>query len=103
MPSSAPLRKKEARPLPASLLKKKVKISSLLAAPSAITEMGKVLVFNYDGNEDIQPAEDPGPMDVYFERDTNQDLMPIVNLKVPNTINFYFEVDTNGDIEPREV
>jgi len=87
----------------ASYVKKKIKISSLLAAPSAITEMGKVLAFNYDVNGDVQPAEDPGPMDVYHERDTNNDLMPIENLKVPNTINFFFEIDTNGDIMPREV
>jgi len=87
----------------ASYVKKKIKVSSLLAAPSAITEMGKVLAFNYDVNGDVQPAEDPGPMDVYHERDTNQDLMPIADLKVPNTINFYFEIDTNGDIMPREV
>lgn len=83
--------------------KKKIKISSLLAAPAAITEMGKVLAFNYDSNGDVMPAEDPGPMDVYHERDENNDLMPIENLKVPNTINFFFEIDTNGDIEPREV
>lgn len=87
----------------ATYAKKKVKISSLLAAPSAITEMGKVLVFNYDNNGDVQPAEDPGPMDVYFERDTNNDLMPLADLKIPNTINFFFEIDTNGDITPREV
>jgi len=83
--------------------KKWIKISSLLAAPSAITEMGKVLVFNYDDKGAVQPVEDPGPMDVYFERDVNNDLMPIVNLKVPNTINFFFEINTDGDIEPREV
>jgi len=83
--------------------KKSVKVSNLLAAPAGVTEMGKVLVFNYDGNGDAQPAEDPGPMDVYFERDASQDLMPIVDLSVPNTINFYFEIDTNGDIMPREV
>lgn len=84
----------------ASYAKKKAKVSSLLGAK---TEMGKVLAFNYDGNGDVMPAEDPGPIDVYHERDTNQDLMPIADLKVPNTINFYFEIDTNGDIMPREV
>lgn len=83
--------------------KKKAKVSNLLAAPAGVTEMGKVLAFNYDGNGDAQPAEDPGPMDVYFERDANQDLMPIADLSVPNTINFYLEIDTNGDIMPREV
>jgi len=87
----------------AAYAKKKVKVSSLLGAPAGVTEMGKVLVFNYDGNGDAQPAEDPGPMDVYFERDGNQDLMPIADLSVPNTINFYFEIDANGDITPREV
>jgi len=87
----------------ADYAKKKIKISSLLAAPAAITEMGKVLAFNYDNNGDVMPAEDPGPMDVYHERDTNNDLMPIENLKVPNTINFFFEIDVNGDIIPREV
>jgi len=84
----------------AGYVKKKAKISSLLGAK---TEMGKVLAFNYDDNGDVMPAEDPGPMDVYHERDTNNDLMPIENLKVPNTINFFFEIDTNGDITPREV
>ena len=84
----------------ASYAKKKAKVSSLLGAK---TEMGKVLAFNYDGNGDVMPAEDPGPMDIYHERDTNNDLMPIADLKVPNTINFYFEIDTNGDIMPREV
>jgi len=49
------------------------------------------------------PAEYPGPMDVYNERDTNNDLMPIADLKIPNTIKFFFEIDTNGDITPREV
>jgi len=75
----------------------------LLGAPAGVTEMGKVLVFNYDGDGNAQPAEDPGPMDVYFERDVKNDLMPIVSLKVPNTINFFFEINTDGDIEPREV
>ncbi len=84
----------------ASYAKKKAKISSLLAAKA---EMGKVIAFNYDDNGDVMPAEDPGPMDIYHERDTNNDLMPIAVLKVPNTINFFFEIDTNGDIEPREV
>jgi len=84
----------------ADYVKKKAKISSLLGAK---TEMGKVLAFNYDGNGDVMPAEDPGPMDVYHERDTNNDLMPIENLKVPNTINFFFEIDANGDITPREI
>lgn len=84
----------------ASYVKKKAKISSLLGAKA---EMGKVLAFNYDDNGDVMPAEDPGPMDVYYERDTNNDLMPIEVLKVPNTINFFFEIDTNGDIMPREV
>lgn len=84
----------------ASYAKKKAKVSSLLGAK---TEMGKVLAFNYDDNGDVQPAEDPGPMDVYWERDTNQDLMPIADLSIPNTINFYLEIDTNGDIMPREV
>lgn len=84
----------------ASYAKKKAKVSSLLGAK---TEMGKVLAFNYDDNGDVQPAEDPGPMDVYLERDTNQDLMPIADLSIPNTINFYLEIDTNGDITPREV
>jgi hypothetical protein len=87
----------------ADYAKKKIKISSLLAAPSAITEMGKVLAFNYDNNGDVMPAEDPGPMDVYHERDENNDLMPIADLKVPNTINFFFDIDANGDIMPREV
>jgi len=87
----------------ASYAKKKTRLSSLLAAPSAKTEMGKVLAFNYDDNGDVMPAEDPGPMDVYHERDTNNDLMPIADLKVPNTINFFFEIDENGDITPREV
>lgn len=84
----------------ASYAKKKAKISSLLAAKA---EMGKVLAFNYDDNGDVMPAEDPGPMDVYHERDGSNDLMPIAVLKVPNTINFFFEIDANGDIEPREV
>jgi len=84
----------------AGYVKKKAKISSLLGAK---TEMGKVLAFNYDGNGDVMPAEDPGPMDVYHERDTNNDLMPIADLKIPNTINFYFEIDVNGDITPREI
>jgi len=84
----------------ASYAKKKAKISSLLGAK---TEMGKVLAFNYDNNGDVMPAEDPGPMDVYHERDVNNDLMPIADLKIPNTINFYFEIDVNGDITPREV
>jgi len=84
----------------ASYAKKKAKISSLLGAK---TEMGKVLAFNYDNNGDVMPAEDPGPMDVYHERDTNNDLMPIADLKIPNTINFFFEIDVNGDITPREV
>ena len=84
----------------ASYAKKKAKVSSLLAAK---TEMGKVIAFNYDDNGDVMPAEDPGPMDVYCERDADMDLMPLADLKVPNTINFFFEVDTNGDIEPREV
>ena len=84
----------------AGYAKKKAKVSSLLAAKA---EIGKVLAFNYDGNGDVMPAEDPGPMDVYHERDTNNDLMPIANLKVPNTINFFFEIDANGDITPREV
>jgi len=84
----------------AGYVKKKAKVSSLLGAK---TEMGKVLAFNYDGNGDVMPAEDPGPMDVYHERDTNNDLMSIANLKVPNTINFFFEIDANGDITPREV
>lgn len=84
----------------ASYAKKKAKISSLLGAK---TEMGKVLAFNYDSNGDVMPAEDPGPIDVYHERDENSDLMPIADLKVPNTINFYFEIDENGDIMPREV
>jgi len=84
----------------ASYAKKKAKISSLLGAK---TEMGKVLAFNYDNNGDVMPAEDPGPMDIYHERDTNNDLMPIADLKVPNTINFFFEIDANGDITPREV
>ena len=87
----------------ASWAKKRAKISSLLTAPAAPTEMGKVLAFNYDSNGDVMPAEDPGPMDVYHERDGNNDLMPIANLKVPNTINFFFEIDANGDIIPREV
>jgi len=87
----------------AAYAKKKITVSSLLAAPSAITEMGKVLAFSYDGNGDVQPAEDPGPMDVYFERDANNDLRPIEDLKIPNTINFFFEIETNGDIKPREV
>lgn len=87
----------------ATFAKKKVKVSDLLGAPAAPSEMGKVLAFNYDVNGDVQPAEDPGPMDVYFERDTNNYLRPIANLKIPNTINFFFEIDTNGDIEPREV
>ena len=77
--------------------KKKAKVSSLLAAKA---EMGKVLVFNYDDNGDVMPAEDPGPMDVYFEQDGG-DLMPIADLKVPSAINFFFEIDTNGDIMPR--
>lgn len=84
----------------ASYAKKKAKISSLLAAKA---EMGKVLAFNYDDNGDVMPAEDPGPMDVYHERDANNDLMPLADLKVPNTINFFFEIDSNGDIMPREV
>ena len=84
----------------ASYAKKKAKVSSLLGAK---TEMGKVLAFNYDNNGDVMPAEDPGPMDVYHERDTNNDLMPIADLKIPNTINFFFEIDVNGDITPREV
>jgi len=84
----------------AGYAKKKAKVSNLLEAKA---EMGKVLAFNYDSNGDVMPAEDPGPMDVYHERDENNDLMPILNLKVPNTINFFFEIDTNGDIEPREV
>jgi hypothetical protein len=84
----------------ASYTKKKAKISSLLDAKA---EMGKVLAFNYDDNGDVMPAEDPGPMDLYHERDGNNDLMPIAVLKVPNTINFFFEIDTNGDIMPREV
>ena len=84
----------------AAYAKKKAKVSSLLGAK---TEMGKVLAFNYDDNEDVMPAEDPGPMDVYHERDANNDLMPIADLKVPNTINFFFEIDTIGDIMPREV
>jgi len=81
-------------------VKKMAKVSSLLETKA---EMGKVLAFNYDSNGDVQPAEDPGPMDIYHERDEHNDLMPILNLKVPNTINFFFEIDTNGDIEPREV
>ena len=80
--------------------KKKAKVSSLLETKA---EMGKVLAFNYDSSGDVMPAEDPGPMDVYHERDENNDLMPIEDLKVPNTINFFFEIDINGDIEPREV
>ena len=84
-------------------VKKKAKVSSIVSAPAASTEMGKVLAFNYNGDGDVQPADDPGPMDVYYERDADMDLMPIADLKVPNTINFFFEVDTNGDIEPREV
>ena len=84
----------------AGYAKKKAKVSSLLGAKA---EMGKVLAFNYDSNGDVMPAEDPGPMDVYHERDENNDLMPIVDLKVPNTINFFFEIDENGDITPREV
>ncbi|GAH62347.1 unnamed protein product, partial [marine sediment metagenome] len=80
--------------------KKKAKVSSLLETKA---EMGKVLAFNYDSKGDVMPAEDPGPMDVYHERDENNDLMPIANLKIPNTINFFFEIDINGDIEPREV
>ena len=84
----------------AGYAKKKAKVSSLLEAKA---EMGKVLAFNYDGNGDVMPAEDPGPMDIYHERDENNDLMPIENLKVPNTINFFFEIDINGDIMPREV
>jgi hypothetical protein len=84
----------------ASYAKKKAKISSLLDAKA---EMGKVLAFNYDENGNVMPAEDPGPMDVYHERDTHNDLMPILNLKVPNTINFFFEIDEFGDIMPREV
>ncbi|MBA7664583.1 hypothetical protein ES703_72644 [subsurface metagenome] len=87
----------------AAYAKKKITVSSLLAAPSAITEMGKVLVFNYDDKGAVQPVEDPGPMDVYYERDENNDLMPIEFLNAPNTINFFFEIDTEGDIEPREV
>ncbi|MBA7714982.1 hypothetical protein ES703_124017 [subsurface metagenome] len=84
----------------AGYAKKKATVSSLLEAKA---EMGKVLAFNYDGNGDVMPAEDPGPMDVYHERDENNDLMPIEFLNVPNTINFFFEIDTNGDIMPREV
>lgn len=84
----------------AGYAKKKAKVSSLLGAKA---EMGKVLAFNYDDNGDVMPAEDPGPMDVYHERDANNDLMPIADLKVPNTINFFFEIDENGDITPREV
>ena len=80
--------------------KKKAKISSVISAPSAITEMGKVLVFNYNDDGDVQPAEDPGPMDVYFEQDGGN-LMPIANLKIPSAVNFFFEIDTNGDIMPR--
>jgi hypothetical protein len=80
--------------------KKKAKVSSLLETKA---EMGKVLAFNYDSSGNVMPAEDPGPMDVYHERDENNDLMPILNLKVPNTINFFFEIDTNGDIMPRKV
>ena len=87
----------------AAYAKKKITVSSLLAAPSAITEMGKVLVFNYDDKGAVQPVEDPGPMDVYYERDEKNDLMPIEFLNAPNTINFFFEIDTEGDIEPREV
>lgn len=80
-----------------SYAKKKAKVSSLLAAKA---EMGKVLVFNYDDNGDVMPAEDPGPMDVYFEQD-GSDLMPIADLKIPSAVNFFFEIDTNGDIMPR--
>jgi len=87
----------------AGYAKKKAKVSSLLTAPAAPTEMGKVLAFNYDSNGDVMPAEDPGPMDIYHERDENNDLMPIAELKVPNTINFFFEIDDDGDITPREV
>jgi len=88
----------------ASWAKKRAKISSLLTAPSAVTEMGKVLAFNYDDEGDVQPAEDPGPMDVYFERDASNNLMPILDLMVPNTINFFFEIDdVTGDIMPRAV
>ena len=87
----------------AGYAKKNAKVSSLLTAPAAPTEMGKVLAFNYDSNGDVMPAEDPGPMDVYHERDEYNDLMPIADLKVPNTINFFFEIDVNGDITPREI
>jgi len=84
----------------AGYAKKKATVSSLLETKA---EMGKVLAFNYDGNGDVMPAEDPGPMDVYHERDENNDLMPILNLKVPNTINFFFEIDEIGDIMPRKI
>lgn len=88
----------------ATYAKKKVKISNLLAIPAAPTEMGKVLAFNYNNDGNVQPAADPGPMDVYFERDVSNDLMPIADLMVPNTINFFFEIDdVTGDIMPREI
>jgi len=82
----------------ASYVKKRAKISSLL---SVKTEMGKVIMFSYDDNEDIMPVEEPGPMDFYFDEDGNGDLQPIANIKTPSAVNFSFEIDTNGDIMPR--
>ena len=82
----------------ASYAKKRAKISSLL---SVKTEMGKVIMFSYDDNEDIMPVEEPGPMDFYFDEDGIGDLQPIADIKKPEAINFYFEIDTNGDIMPK--
>jgi len=78
--------------------KKKAKISNL---SSGIGLLDKVLVFNYDNNEDIMPESNPGPMDFYFDEDGNNDLQPIATIKTPSAVNFLFEIDTNGDIMPR--
>lgn len=81
-----------------SYVKKKAKISSLSVGTGLLD---KVLVFNYDNNEDIMPESNPGPMDFYFDEDGNGDLQPIAIIKTPSAVNFLFEIDTNGDIMPR--
>ncbi|MBA7540205.1 hypothetical protein ES705_32499 [subsurface metagenome] len=77
--------------------KKKAKLSNIKTGQG----FDVLMMFEIDDNRDIKPKLKAGPMDFYFELDSNGDLQPIEDENDISTINFFFQLDTNLDIVPK--
>ena len=77
--------------------KKKAKLSNITTGQG----LDVLLMFELDENSDIISKEKTGPMDLYFELDSNGDLQPIEDENDISTINFFFQLDTNLDVMPK--